>query len=70
MIKRILMTAIKFYQKYISKLKPQSCRFYPTCSNYCYSALEKYGLMKGLFLSIKRLLRCNPFNAGGIDPLP
>lgn len=60
---------IKVYQKYISPYKPQkSCRFYPTCSEYTLQAIEKYGF-KGLWLGLKRVSRCHPFNKGGYDPL-
>lgn len=61
---------ITLYQKYISPLKPATCRFYPSCSEYTVQALKKYGLLKGLQLSIIRILRCHPFNPGGYDPLP
>lgn len=70
-LKRLAIIIIRFYQNYISKyiLVQRSCRFYPTCSQYAIEALEKYGFLKGSFLSIKRILRCNPFNPGGYDPL-
>ena len=67
---RILITIIGFYKKYISPLKPASCRFYPTCSDYAIEAIQKYGCFKGIFLSIKRLLRCHPYHPGGYDPVP
>jgi len=60
---------IKTYQKIISPLKPASCRFYPSCSEYMIQAIQKYGIIKGLFLGIKRILKCNPFHPGGNDPL-
>lgn len=60
---------IKFYKRFISPLFGKNCRFYPTCSDYTYQAIEKYGLIKGVFLGLKRILRCNPFNPGGYDPL-
>ena len=62
-----LIFLIKLYQKYISPLKRSSCRFYPTCSEYAILALKKYGLFKGSFKIIWRLIRCNPFSKGGID---
>lgn len=69
-MKKILIYIIKMYRKYISPLKSQpTCRFYPTCSQYSLEALEKYGLIKGSYLSVKRVARCNPFNPGGYDPL-
>jgi putative membrane protein insertion efficiency factor len=65
-----LLFLIKFYRVAISPLKPPSCRFYPTCSAYAYEAITKYGPLKGLWLAIKRLLRCHPMNPGGFDPVP
>lgn len=67
---KIIILLISFYQKYISPLKPATCRFYPTCSEYSAQALKKYGLPKGLWLSAGRILRCHPLNPGGHDPLP
>lgn len=64
-----LIWIIRFYQKFISPLFPQTCRFYPTCSAYFIQALEKYGFFKGSFLGIKRVLKCHPFHPGGYDPL-
>lgn len=69
-LKKVLILLIKTYRKYISPLKPPSCRFYPTCSQYAIEAIEKYGAMKGSFLAIRRILRCHPFNPGGYDPVP
>ncbi len=69
MLTNFLLKGVKFYQKYLSPLKPPSCRFYPTCSSYCYQAIEKYGIKKGVFLTIRRLLRCHPFCLGGYDPV-
>lgn len=68
-IKKALIRLILFYQKYISPLKKPCCRFYPTCSQYALEAVEKYGVLKGSFLALKRILRCNPFCKGGFDPL-
>ncbi|MDD7511497.1 MAG: membrane protein insertion efficiency factor YidD [Peptostreptococcaceae bacterium] len=64
-----LILIIKIYQKLISPLFPPTCRFYPTCSTYFIQALRKYGPLKGSYLGIKRILRCNPWNPGGYDPL-
>jgi len=69
-MEKIIILLLGFYQKYISPLKPATCRFYPTCSEYATQALEKYGLLKGLWLSLRRISRCHPFNPGGYDPLP
>ncbi|QIB27863.1 membrane protein insertion efficiency factor YidD [Caloranaerobacter azorensis] len=68
-MKKLIITLIRWYQKFISPLKPRTCRFYPTCSEYSIKAIEKYGLIKGGFKSIKRIVRCNPLNPGGYDPL-
>jgi len=69
-MKRILIHLIRFYQKFISPLFPPTCRFEPTCSDYSIQALEKHGLLKGLYLSLRRIIRCNPLNEGGYDPVP
>jgi len=61
---------IRAYQFVLSPLLPSSCRFYPTCSHYSYEAIEKYGVLKGGWLSIKRLARCQPLCKGGYDPVP
>lgn len=68
-LKKILLKLIKLYQKYISPYTPPSCRFYPTCSQYALEAVQKYGVIKGGAKSLYRILRCNPFNKGGYDPL-
>ena len=69
MIRKIIIKIIKIYKLFISPLFPNTCRFYPTCSDYAIEALEKKGLIKGLYLSTKRVLKCNPFHPGGYDPL-
>ena len=70
-MKTIFLALIRFYRKYISPCKPPCCRFVPTCSEYAYEAISKYGALKGGLLALWRLLRCNPFNNGGIfDPVP
>lgn len=68
---KIAILLIKFYQKFISKyiLRGRNCRFYPTCSQYSLEAYSKYGFLKGTYLTIYRILRCNPFSKGGYDPL-
>lgn len=68
-MKIILIFLVKLYRKFISPIKPPSCRFYPTCSEYSLEALEKYGAVKGSYLSVKRILKCHPFHPGGYDPL-
>jgi uncharacterized protein len=69
-MKYLALGLLKFYKKFISPLLPSSCRFYPTCSQYSYQAIEKYGLFKGGWLTVKRLGRCHPFHPGGYDPVP
>ena len=66
----ILLIPIYFYRACISPLKPPTCRFVPTCSEYAIEALEKHGVVKGSLLTIFRILRCNPFSKGGYDPVP
>ncbi|MBI5662188.1 membrane protein insertion efficiency factor YidD [Ignavibacterium album] len=61
---------IKIYQIFISPLFPSSCRYTPTCSHYTLEALKKYGLLKGLWLGIKRISRCHPWGGSGYDPVP
>ncbi|MEG0894477.1 MAG: membrane protein insertion efficiency factor YidD [Oscillospiraceae bacterium] len=69
-MKKIAIAIIKFYMKFISPLFPPRCRFYPTCSAYSLECFKRFGFIKGLYLSIKRILKCNPFNKGGIDKVP
>ena len=69
-MKKFFVYFIKFYQKAISPLKKPCCRFMPTCSNYAIEAFETHGVVKGLLLSVWRVLRCNPFCKGGYDPVP
>lgn len=68
-MKILLLSLIKFYRIFLSPLKPPSCRFIPTCSEYAVLAIEKYGVVKGSWLAIKRILRCHPFHPGGYDPV-
>lgn len=68
-MKRVAILIIKFYQRFISPFIGQHCRYHPTCSEYCIQALAKYGIVRGCWLSTKRILRCNPFVKGGYDPL-
>lgn len=71
-MKQVLINLINFYQKHISlwlDSKNIKCKFYPTCSDYTKQAIAKYGAIRGVFLGIKRILRCNPFSKGGYDPL-
>lgn len=66
---KLVLFIIKLYQKLISPWLGPHCRFYPTCSHYVFEAIVKYGLVKGGFLGLRRLLKCHPFHPGGIDPL-
>ena len=70
-INLILIGMVRIYRKYISPMKRmQSCRYIPTCSQYAIEALQKYGPLKGSYLAIRRILRCNHFHKGGYDPVP
>ncbi len=69
-MKKILITCIRIYQRYISPMKTTKCPYYPSCSQYGLEAIQKYGLRKGSFLAIKRIFRCNPYCKGGYDPVP
>ena len=70
-MKKLLIKLIRFYQRCISPYKPACCRFTPTCSAYALEAIHKYGALKGSFLALKRILRCNPFYKGDThDPVP
>ncbi|WP_026691793.1 membrane protein insertion efficiency factor YidD [Alteribacter aurantiacus] len=61
---------IRLYQKYISRFTPPSCRFYPTCSQYGIEAYQRFGVWKGTWLTVKRIVKCQPLHPGGIDPVP
>lgn len=69
MLKKLVIIVVKGYQKAAFFKKP-SCRFYPSCSNYSIQAIEKYGVIKGGWLTAKRIIRCHTFNPGGYDPVP
>ena len=69
-MKRVFLWLIRFYQRYISPNTPPACRFRPTCSQYAFTAIERYGALKGGWLAFKRILRCNPFCKGGYDQVP
>jgi len=78
-MRSLLLKLIRFYQRYLNFngflfrflfLTDKACRFSPSCSEYFYEAVAKYGTVKGLFLGLKRILRCHPFSRGGLDPLP
>ncbi|HEY8395415.1 MAG TPA: membrane protein insertion efficiency factor YidD [Bacilli bacterium] len=69
-MKGVILLFIKVYQRLISPMLPRACRFYPTCSQYAYIAIKRFGIMKGMRYSIKRIFRCHPFSDGGYDPVP
>jgi len=68
-MKKIAILMIKFYRLFISPLKPPTCRYMPTCSEYALQAIEKYGIVRGGSMAIRRVLRCHPFHPGGYDPV-
>lgn len=69
MLSRILIFFVDLYRKFISPLTPPACRFYPSCSEYIRTAITKHGPIKGLYLGLKRLLKCHPWHPGGYDPV-
>ena len=66
----IALLLIRFYQRCISPLFPAKCRFYPTCSAYAFTAIERFGFFRGGWLALRRILKCHPFHPGGVDPVP
>lgn len=70
MFRRLLIAPIKVYQRVISPLLPAACIYTPTCSQYAVEAIERYGVGKGSWLAIRRIIRCSPFHGGGYDPVP
>lgn len=69
-MKKIALAILRFYKRAISPLLPPACRFLPTCSDYAAQAIERFGVLHGTFLAIRRLLKCHPFHEGGYDPVP
>lgn len=69
-MKTLALGAIRLYQLTLSRVLPDSCRFMPSCSQYGYEAIARYGLIRGSWLTLKRLARCHPFSPGGYDPVP
>jgi len=69
-MRRLPLALIKVYQRWISPLFPPTCRYHPTCSQYAYEAISKYGVLKGCILAAWRILRCNPYTKGGFDYVP
>ncbi|MCM3732004.1 membrane protein insertion efficiency factor YidD [Fictibacillus nanhaiensis] len=69
-MKSLFIGIIRFYQRWISPMTPPSCRFYPTCSHYGIEAFRRHGAIKGMWLTIIRILKCHPFHPGGVDLVP
>lgn len=69
-MKKIMLRIIRFYQKRISPLKPRTCRFYPTCSQYGLEAIDRFGALKGGWLTFIRIIKCQPLHPGGVDLVP
>lgn len=69
-MRTVFLAVIRFYQRAISPALPPSCRFTPTCSQYSYEAIGRYGAWRGGWLAVRRFLRCHPFHSGGYDPVP
>ena len=69
-MKTIAMSLIRLYQNTLSRVLPPACRFYPSCSQYTYEAISRHGFLRGGWLGVKRIVRCQPFNPGGYDPVP
>ncbi len=69
-MKGIALGAIRLYQRLVSPFLPPACRFEPTCSEYALQAIEKWGVGKGCLLGLRRVVRCHPWNPGGLDPVP
>ena len=67
---RCAVAVLDFYKRFLSPLLPRACRFEPTCSVYAREAITRHGLGRGAWLAVRRILRCNPFHRGGIDPVP
>ncbi len=70
MLRFLLIKLIRLYQLCISPFLGHCCRFYPTCSDYAMQAMDKHGILKGIYLTVKRLLKCHPWHKGGIDEVP
>ncbi|QEM69914.1 membrane protein insertion efficiency factor YidD [Geobacter sp. FeAm09] len=70
MLKRVALIVIRLYQKLLSPLLPQTCRFYPSCSEYSRESIIRHGVVRGVWLTLVRLCKCHPFHPGGFDPVP
>ena len=69
-MKNIALVVIRFYQYALSPHFPAACRYYPCCSSYAYEAVNKYGVLRGCYLAVRRIIRCHPLRPGGYDPVP
>ncbi|MEW6572308.1 MAG: membrane protein insertion efficiency factor YidD [Bacillota bacterium] len=69
-MKTLVLAVLRVYQAVISPLLPPRCRFYPTCSQYAFEAVQRYGVMRGGLMAVSRVMRCHPFSSGGYDPVP
>lgn len=69
-MRRMLQAPVRFYRRFLSPLKPPTCRFYPTCSQYALEALEVHGALKGTALTVVRICKCHPLHPGGVDKVP
>ena len=69
-VQGLIIGIIRLYQRTLSRLLPTTCRYRPSCSEYAVQAVQTHGVVKGLWLGLRRILRCHPFTAGGYDPLP
>lgn len=69
-VRELAVVLLRGYKRYLSPLLPPACRFYPTCSEYAREAIERYGVLKGGWLGLRRVARCHPFHPGGIDLVP
>jgi putative membrane protein insertion efficiency factor len=66
---QLALTTLRIYKRWVSPAIPSACRFYPTCSEYMMQAIERYGVLRGIGMGLRRLLRCHPFHQGGVDPV-
>lgn len=68
-MRKVTVSFLQFYKRFVSPALPSACRFHPTCSEYMLDAVQKYGVLRGISLGVRRLLRCHPFHQGGFDPV-